>query len=176
MLAIVFLLTMPLWAAPPEEVVRQLYQTHLETDRLDQTVQRASRCFTPGFLGVIERALARKPGPSGYVDVDFLTHSQGGWGDFEVGQTFVTGKNAVVMLKVWSGLRSHGPDGPLPPEERKAMRKRITPQQVKIYLTDVGDGDGFQIKDIEFPAHQEGNEKIPAFQVRAWLKGIADGR
>lgn len=175
------LLPSPLLAAPPAEVVRTLYQIHLQEDRLDRTIRKADFCFTPGFLGVIERALARKPGPGGHVDVDFLTYSQGGWGDFEVDQTSLSGKEATVKLRVWAGLRSHGPDGPLPLAERKAMRKRIQATPVTIFLIDVGDGDGFQVRDIEFPAYDykmpDGStDKRPRFRVREWLQKIGQGR
>ena len=58
--SLALLLSASAWARTPAEVVRQLYSVHLQENRLEQTVQRASECFTPGFLGIIERALARK--------------------------------------------------------------------------------------------------------------------
>lgn len=166
------IMTAVAWARPPAEVVRRVYDVHLQEDRLDRTVARTEDCFTPGFLGIIERALARKPGPGGFVDIDFLTNSQGGWGDFEIGPVSITGKEATVQVRVWSGLRSHGPDGPLAPAERKAMRTRIEPQQLKVYLVDVG--EGFQIKDFEFAPSGQGSQRLPAFHVRPWLKDLAE--
>lgn len=166
------LLVSQAWARPPAEVVRRVYEVHLQEDRLDRTVARTEDCFTPGFLGIIERALARKPGSGAWVDIDFLTYSQGGWGDFEIGAVSSRGQEATVQVQVWSGLRSHGPDGPLPPAERKAMRARIQPQKLKVSLVDLG--QGFQIKDLEFAPSGQGDPPTPAFQVRAWLKQVAD--
>ena len=94
------------------------------------------------------------------------------WGDFEIGPVSITGKEATVQVRVWSGLRSHGPDGPLAPAERKAMRTRIEPQQLKVYLVDVG--EGFQIKDFEFAPSGQGSQRLPAFHVRPWLKDLAE--
>ena len=160
------------WALPPDEVVRRVYDEHLREDRLDLTVARTENCFTPGFLGIIERALARKQGSGAWVSIDFLTYSQGGWGDFEIGPVSIAGKEATVQVQVWSGLRSHGPDGPLPPDKRKAMRASIQPQQLKVSLVDLG--QGFQIKDLEFAPSGQGDRHMPAFHVRPWLKQIAD--
>lgn len=172
LLCLFLLLSAWAWARPPAEVVDQLYTVHLKEDNLRVTTQKAASCFTPGFLGLIERALARTPSSGRYVDADFLTNSQGGWGDFEIGPTTVKGKDATVKVKVWSGLRSHGPDGPLPLSERKAMHQRIKPQQLTVYLTDVG--EGFQIKDLEFAAYSAGAEQLPAFRVRPWLKDLSE--
>ena len=171
-LSLAALLISSAWARTPAEVVRRVYNVHLQEYRLEQTVEQTTECFTPGFLGIIERALARQPGRGGFVDIDFLTNSQGGWGDFEVRPVSVTGKAAVVQVKIWSGLRSHGPDGPLPLAQREAMRRRVQPQQLTVYLVDLG--QGFQIKDLEFAPFGQGNQRTPAFHVRPWLKKLSE--
>jgi hypothetical protein len=159
----------------PEDVVRRLYDIHLKHYKEEkgkgypETVAQAASCFTPGFLGIIERAEKRPPNGPNHIDIDFLVNSQSGWGGFEVGKATVTGKDAVVPLEIWGGFRSTKHKDP------------ETLRRAKVYLTDVGDGDGFQIRDIEFVAapftNYEGKVLTqPAFWVRKYLTEIADAK
>ena len=163
---LVLLLSLPVFARPPEDVVRQVYSTHLRRNSLEKTVAEVPKCFTPGFLGVIKRALARTPQSGGsYVDADFFVNSQGGWGDYKVGPASITGKDAVVPITLWTGLRSEAV------RTDPVKRKSWPTTQAKVYLTDVG--DGFQIHDLEFLPRA--GEKF-SFRVRPWLEGIASGK
>ena len=171
------LLTITVWAREPEAVVEDVLRTHLEQQNLSKTVAATSKCFTPGFLGVIERALARRPGSNGgaYVDSDFSSNSQTELGHYEVGRAQIAGKDAQVPVKVWSGLRSLNT---LKDPSKRASWPYIV--KAKYHLTDVGDGDGFQIKDIEWlprtVTYEGKSTPIPAFWVRKWLEQIGTGR
>ena len=169
------LLSAAVWARQPEVVVEDVLSTHLRVQNLEKTVRATTRCWTSGFLGVIERALARRPGQGGgaYVDSDFLSRSQTELGFYEVGRATVTGKEARVPVKVWNGLRSL--------KELKDPKKRAGWQwtcKATYHLTDVG--EGFQIKDIVYAPYtqkQDGKSyPIAAWSVRKWLEQIGTGR
>lgn len=63
-LVLLFLLTLPAVAQTPEEIVGRVYQTHKDNRSFAQTIKKCESCFTPGFQGVIERAIANYPGQS----------------------------------------------------------------------------------------------------------------
>ena len=162
-LLMVLLLSLPALALPPSRVVKKLYDTHLTTHGSRETVQRVPQCLTPGFLGIVERALRRQP-PGPWVDVDLFTNNQMGFGFYEMGAEEIHGKDAIVNISLWIGR--------VDPNNR-FNKKLLSQQKARIYLTDVGDGDGFQIRDIEFLPTRS-NPK--SFWIRAWLVPIADGR
>lgn len=157
------LLTLPAVARPPAEVVQTLYDTHVATGDQRKTVQLLAHCFTPGFLGILERALKRQP-PNPFVDVDIFANNQMGLGFFEVGKATVKGKEATVPVDLWIGRVNPA---------NRFDRKLLTRIQVTVFLTDVEEGQGFQIRDLEFLPTQH-NPK--PFRIREWLLPIAEGR
>lgn len=161
---IVLLLVLPALARPPAEVVDQVYSTHLQMQSQRKTVAANPKCFTPGFLGIIERAFKGQP-PKPFVDVDILAHNQMGMGAYELGPIKISGRDATVGLSVWVGRGGKFSD--------PAMKKQSSPDKAIVYLTDVGDGDGFQIKDIEWLPTRDYNK---SFYIREFLKKIADAQ
>lgn len=90
LLFLVLILALPATALTPEETVKKVYQTHFESKSFRETIRQCESCFTPGFLGVMERALSKKPGSTrAYVDFDFFVNSQAGFPRFEVGRGVV---------------------------------------------------------------------------------------
>lgn len=166
------MLMLPATALTPESVVDKVYKTHLSTASLSETVQKCESCFTPGFLGIMERALANKPGgKKDFVDFDFFVNSQSGYVKYEVGKATISGKNATVPIRVWNDARGYK-------FETDPKRRDQMADSANIHLTDVG--HGFQIMDIEFPARDvpgaDGNNfHTPAQSMRSILKKIADG-
>ena len=147
------LLSLPALAIPaPDEVVSKLYKTHKQTQDMQKTIRQVPKCLTPGFLGIMERALKGQP-PKPFVDVDVFCNNQMGLGDFEIVRSEVQGYNAEVRIKVW---------------DSRSLRKG-KPQVARVILTDVKDGDGYQIKDIEW-------DGTPTFKVRDFLTKIATGQ
>lgn len=144
------MLSLPALAIPtPDEVVSKVYNTHLKTQDMQKTIQQVPKCFTPGFLGILERALKSQP-PKPFVDVDVFCNNQMGLGDFEVVRCDTQGYNSEVRIKVWDSR----------------SKRQGKPQLARVILTDVKDGDGYQIKDIEW-------ESNPPFKVRDYLIPIA---
>lgn len=163
-LFIILLVALPALARPPVEVVDHVYSTHLRLQNQRRTVAANPNCFTPGFLGIIERAFQGKP-PNPFVDVDFLCNNQMGLGAYELGPTKLSGKDARVGLTLWVGRGAAFSD--------PSMKEKVTPYKGIVYLTDVGDGDGFQIKDLEFLPTQDYKK---SFFIREFLKKIADAQ
>lgn len=163
---------LPAAALTPESVVEKVYQTHLSTPSLSETVKKCESCFTPGFLGIMERALANKPGgKKDFVDFDFFVDGQSGYVKYEVGKATISGKNATVPIRVWNDARGYKFE--TDPKRRDQMAERA-----HVHLTDIG--QGFQITDIEFLARDvfgpDGNNfHTPAQSMRSILKKIADG-
>ena len=150
-LLLVLLLSIPALALPtPQQVVSKIYHAHLKTQDMRKTVAELPRSFSPEFLDILQRALAR-PG----VDFDIFTHGQGKMSDFFVDDTVTQSKDAQVHVKVWMG-------------ERIGQQSGLA-QDVTLYLTNNDDGRGFQVYDIQFPGK-------PRFKVRDFLTPIAEGR
>jgi hypothetical protein len=159
-------------AQTPEDTVRRVYETHFTTGSLAETVRLCESCFTPGFLGVMERALAKKPGSDSFVDFDFFVNSQAGFAHFEVGKAVKTGKEAVVGIRIWNDERGYRMES-----DPKRREQLSVPAQ--IHMIDVG--NGLQIKDIEFLPREEVSPDGETFQIeghhiRATLLKIAEGR
>lgn len=161
---ILLLLAFPALARTPVEVVDQLYSTHLQVQDQRKSVAAHPKCFTPGFLAIIQRAFQGQP-PKPYVDIDFLANNQMGMGAYELGPTSISGKDATVGLSVWVGRGAKFSD--------PAMKKQSSPSKAIVYLTDVGDGDGFQIRDIEWLPSPDYKK---SFHIREFLKSIADAQ
>lgn len=151
-LLLVLLLSLPALALPtPHEVVNKLYRTHIKTQDMRKTVAQLPRSFSPEFLGILQRALAKPT-----VDIDIFTHSQTSLSDFILDPvTPKQSRNAQVHVQVWVSSRLGQHAGP--------------PEKVTYYLTDEEDGAGYQITDIQFLSK-------PHFKVREFLLPLADGR
>lgn len=156
------LLSLPALARPPAEVVDEVYKAHLDLQDQRKVIQAHSRCFTPGFMAIIQRAFKGQP-PKAFVDVDFLVNNQMGFGAYELGSSQVSGKDAKVSLTIWPSRGQKFGD--------PAMKKKFPAYKALVHLTDVGDGEGFQIKDLEFLPTPDFAQ---SFRVRDYLKKIAD--
>lgn len=132
------------------------------TQNQRKTVAATEYCFTPGFLGIILRAFEGHP-PHGFVDIDIFSNTQMGLVDFEMGETTINGKEATVHLTLWGGRGKPG---------ARAARQGNTMQKVTVYLTDVGDGEGFQVRDFEFAPRKDYPK---TFRIREWLERINKG-
>ena len=165
-------MALPALARTPEETVKKVYQSHLTSKSFQETLSQCEDCFTPGFLSVMQRALAKKPGKGSFVDFDFFVNSQAGFAKFEVGQASVEGKKALVPIRVWNDSRGY--EFEKDPARRKAMAFPAL-----IHLTDVG--KGLQITDIEFlghlkDGHESGFSYYPGQTMRPILEKIGQGR
>jgi hypothetical protein len=152
------LLSATAWARPPAEVVSDAF----EYDRrhgMNKTIRDRANCFTPGFLGIFERALALKPGSAAFVDMDYFYCTQDGGMQFSVVKTEVTGKEGAVYLKTWQGAYRGAPS-----------QKQPAQPTVKVHLADVG--QGYQIKDIEHLPHRGAK----GFSTREDFKLLLQGR
>lgn len=135
-----FLLATPILAQTPEEVVRKAYQTHLDSRGFQKTLATCQQCFTPEFLDIMERALAKKPGgPGRFVDWDFFVGSQAGFVKFEVGQAEPDGARTLVPILVWNDERGYR----LESDSRK-RDEMYSPLIIEL----VDHGSGYQIDDI----------------------------
>ena len=138
----------PALAKPgPSDVVKKVYDMHLREGSFKKLFSQCETCFTPGFLGVIDRALAKKPGSSDFVDFDFMLNTQDGGMEYELGETKVDGKRATVDMLVFQrgDYRNPNPD----PD----WRKKVVKTPVRIDLADVG--QGWQISNIVFRSCQQ---------------------
>lgn len=158
------------WCRNPEAVVAEIFRYEQRAQNALKTIRACETCFTPGFLGVLERALGRDPRKGGpYVDWNILGNSQTGTGHFEVGQPSFSGSNAVVPVRVWTGLRSEKTVG-----DAGARASWPNISTVRAHLTDVG--AGWQIYDLEWLGEKRGNDVRPAIWVRKAVTPIAEGR
>lgn len=171
---LLFLLVFPaLGASTPTAVVNEVYTAHRARPEMGRTVKEHAACFTPGFLGVIERALAKKPGSGDFVDADFFFNTQDGGSDFELGAEEVHGKDATVLVQVFQRGDYRNPK---PDPNWRAKVKKIP---LRVVLTDVG--QGFQIKDLEWLPYDykwpDGSvHRMEGYSVRQMLEKIANSR
>ncbi len=139
LLILFLLLTGWALARTPAEVVLDAFQYDIDHG-MKKTIQDRSHCFTPGFRGVFERALALPQGGPAFVDMDYFLSSQDGGFRVATGKTETSGKDATVYVKLW-----HGPYRGAPAE------KEPTEASVKVLLIDLG--QGYQIRDIVHLPH-----------------------
>ena len=138
-------LTLPALAQAPEETVKKVYRAHLTSSSCQDTIRQCESCFTPGFLGVMERALSKKRGgPGAFVDVDFFVNSQSGFPHFEVGESVVSGKEVLVPMYIWNDTRGYR-------FEKDPVKREQLAFPALVHLVDVG--KGLQITNIEFLPH-----------------------
>jgi hypothetical protein len=155
LLFLIVLLSSPLSARTPEETVRKVYQAHLDGKGFKDTLSQCEDCFTPGFLSVMERALAGEPGKDAdWVDFDFFVNSQAGFARFEVGTASVKGKEAKVPIRIWNDERGYK-------FEKDPQRRQEMAFPALIHLVDVG--HGLQITNIEFIGHLRDNDDYKSF-------------
>lgn len=115
------MLSLPALAlAAPDQVVSKVYNTHLKTQDMRKTIQQVPKCFTPGLLSILERALKGQPPRPIRGHRYFLQQSDG--------------SHSEVRIKVWDSR----------------SKRKDKPQLGRVILTDVKDGDGYQIRDIEW--------------------------
>lgn len=121
-------------ARTPSEVVLDAFQYDVDHG-MEKTIKDRAYCFTPGFLGIFERALALPQGSPAFVDMDYFLCTQDGGSRVGLGVSSVSGKDATVYVKIWRGPYRGAPGENEPTKPR-----------VRVLLTDVG--QGYQIRDI----------------------------
>lgn len=126
---------------------------------MNKTIKDRNYCFTPGFLGIFERALALKPGSAAFVDMDYFYATQDGGLQFSVVKTELNGTEGAVYVKTWQG-----------PYRGAAGQKPPAQPNIKVHLADVG--NGYQIKDIEHLPH----DGMKGFSVREDFNVLLQGR
>ena len=111
--------------------VNKLLKNHQRTNDAKKTVRLSESLLTPGFLGVLDRALA------GQIGGDFILGGQAGFDNYEVAFSSQHNGKWTVPVYVWGGR-----------SDPKDLRERRCPRsKVVFHLTDVGAGP--QIYDIE---------------------------
>lgn len=164
-LLLILMLSAVAWCRTPEAVVEEVFGCEQRLQNQQKTVARCAHCFTPGFLGLLERAFARKPADGRYVDWNIFGNSQTDTGHYEVGRADYSGRNATVPVRVWSGLRSRRTI-----QDRQARASWPYIVSARAHLTDVG--SGWQIFDLEWLPRQD----QPTIWVRKSVTAVAEGR
>lgn len=157
-LLLLLLLTGWVAARPPSEIVMDAFQYDVDHG-MEKTIKDRAYCFTPGFLGVMERALALPQGSAAFVDMDYFLATQDGGLRVGPGESSNSGKDAVVFVKIWSGPYRGAPGQKEPAKPR-----------VKVLLTDLG--QGYQIRDI---VHLP-NGTVKGFSVRDDFNTLLSGK
>ncbi|MGE0495338.1 MAG: hypothetical protein AB7S38_39395 [Vulcanimicrobiota bacterium] len=160
---LVLLLSVVAQAQTPEQKLETLYKYHLSSHGEPDTVAKHERFFTPGFLGVLDRQFELQRQLPG-AGSNFLTVGNGGWGDYEVHPGARRGKDYVVPMVLYCGLRSDQV------RTDPKVRAEWPVHKVEILFTDIG--AGWQIYDLRFlprPASKNGYA-FEGYSAREMLK------